>query len=316
MLLLDDFLKYIKIQKRYSKYTEDNYRNAVENYITYIFSDKLETANIVEVCEKLTDQEFIDTLNVKNLRGFIAYLLQLNLNPRTVNLKLSAMSSFCEYLKKEAKLKVNPVHKLPRPKEKKPLPSFLTQSMMEKYLQSCLYDKNEEFIKFRNEMIVSVLYYTAIRRSELVNIRKSDIDINRKILRVTGKGDKEREIPLFNSLLEIISLYLKRKTEEFPKNDIPEFFVTAKGKALRPEAINKVVSSELNTIDASLSKKTPHVLRHTLATHLINNGVGLNSIKELLGHSSIAATQVYTHNSFEELKTIYLNAHPRAKNRR
>ena len=165
-------------------------------------------------------------------------------------------------------------------------------------------------------MMISTLYSLGVRRSELIGLRVGDVDFGRNLVKVRGKGDKMREIPLVASLSQEILLYLKRIKGEFPEGTDAMFFVTDKGKAVYPGFVDKVVKEELGGLEGFSGRKSPHVLRHSIATHLMNHGADLNSIKEMLGHSSLAATQVYTHTSFEQLKNTFLTAHPRAKKRR
>lgn len=307
-MLITEFINYIKNQKRYSNRTIILYRSALNDFYNFAYPEIM--------LEKLVDTDFISALQRNLIRGFIAESLNKGLSPRTINLKLSALSSFSNYLIKLSFIKSNPITRVHRPREEKKLPSFFSDSAMDSYFKSCDSLLSEDFSTIRNQMIISTLYFTGMRRAELVNLKISDFDEARSVIRVLGKGDKIREIPIKNSFSEKIIVYLKRIKNEFPERKVLMFFVSNEGEPLAPEFVNKVVKKELSGREGFTSKKTPHVLRHSLATHLLNNGANLNSIKELLGHSSIAATQVYTHNSFEELKNVYLTAHPRAKKRR
>ena len=256
------------------------------------------------------DDELLELLRRENIRGFIAQGLGKGLNPKTMNLKLSALSSYCNYLVKSGKLTSNPVKKVHRPKEAERLPQFYTQTAMGNYLSSVI---DDNFPAYRNRIIILLLYSTGMRRSEVVNLRIPDFDVSRNIFRITGKGDKLREIPIPYSISAELLLYLKRFEQEGIGNEKKFFFLTDKGEKLYPQFVNRVVNDELKGVAGFSGKRSPHLLRHSLATHLLNNGADLNTIKEILGHSSIAATQIYTHNSFEQLKKIYLTAHPRAK---
>lgn len=313
-MLLDEFLTYIKVQRRYSPRTYSLYREAISEFYIYMYPEKG-----VEQSLLLTDDEALDVLTSTNLRGFIALGLESGLNSRTLNLKLSALSSYCNYLVKLSMLPSNPVRKVYRPKESKKIPQFYTEGALTKYLQGGGV-KNEEdsdtdkFHCYRNRMIILILYATGMRRSELVSLKEGDFDSSRRVFRIVGKGDKPREIPITISVCKEISLYLERIKNEFPNRDNGSFFVTDEGKPIYPQFVNNIVKEELSGVEGFSGRKSPHVLRHSLATHLLNNGADLNCIKEILGHSSLAATQVYTHNSFEQLKKTYLTAHPRAKN--
>ena len=252
------------------------------------------------------------------------------LDPRTVNLHLSVLSGFCRFLMKDGRLKSNPAKMVSRPKMEKRLPVFYRGESMKEYFSSTECDASEENLELikgndrlssqiysrrLGRMIVSLLYSTGIRRSELIGLTIGSVDFSRRTMRVRGKGDKIREIPLVPSLCDEISLYLQSvESMEGRKRSASEpLLVTAKGAKLYPMFVDRTIKSELGQVGSITGRKSPHVLRHSLATELLNEGADLNSIKELLGHSSLAATQVYTHNSVEKLKKVYLNAHPRAK---
>ena len=237
--------------------------------------------------------------------------------PRTVNLHLSALSSFCRYLMKEGLLDSNPVRLLKKPAQAKRIPEFFREDALRAYFEST--KGVMEFGDYKsklNRMIISILYNTGIRRSELIGLKRGSVDLSRRVLRVRGKGDKIREIPLLPSFCEEISLYLQSQDSLKCADLSPDapLLQTEKGNALYPVFVERVVKKELGDVEGIGGRKSPHVLRHTLATELLDNGADLFSIKELLGHSSLAATQVYTHNSAERLRKVYENAHPRAKN--
>jgi len=305
MIYLDDFLSYVKNQKRYSSRTSILYEDSVMEFYDFIFSGA-----------EPVPEELLSVLTPVNVRGFIAQGLEKGLSPRTMNLKLSALSSYCTFLVKREIITSNPVKKVFRPKEGKKLPEFYTERAIDNYFDFSL-QKIEEgapFGKLRDRMIILILYATGMRRAELCGLKIADFDGGREVFRVTGKGDKLREIPVPYLICQEITVYLKRNREEFPDNVQGWFFLTDKGNQLYLAFVNNVVKRELSQVEGFTGRKSPHLLRHSLATHLLNRGADLNSIKEILGHSSIAATQIYTHNSFEQLKNTYLTAHPRAKN--
>jgi len=313
----DRFLEYIIVQKRYSERTAALYRSALDSFCAFALP---ESAGAVD------DVRWREILVPNLIRGYIAQGLEEGRSPRTMNLHLSALSSFCTWLVKNGFLESNPVRKVYRPKEDRPLPQFYTQASMEGYLMAsrqrgeedaaAASDGKEPLGELRERMIILLLYSTGMRRAELCNLRFSDFDRSRQVFRVTGKGDKTREIPVPDRICEEIVLYLKRVAEVEGERPDGWFFVTDKGRQLYPAFVNNVVKKAFCGMEGFTGKKSPHVLRHTLATHLLNNGADINSIKEVLGHSSLAATQVYTHNSFEQLKNTYLTAHPRAKKRK
>lgn len=309
--MIDRFLEYIHSQRRYSPRTVQLYGDALEEFCEYVH-DGIRPKD-------LSDNQIIESLQLQLIRGFVANGLENGKSPRTMNLKLSAISSFCSWLVRNGALTSNPVKKIYRPKEDRPLPEFYTQSSMDAFfdgLQKEAPKEEETFAQCRTRMMILVLYTTGMRRAELCGLKIGDFDRSRKVFRVVGKGDKAREIPVPDRICEEIVLYLKRLSKEFVENPQGMFFLTDKGKPLYPAFVNNTVGEALNGVEGFTGRKSPHVLRHTLATLLLNNGADIDSIKQLLGHSSLAATQVYTHNSFEELKHTYLTAHPRAKKRR
>ncbi|MBO4557741.1 MAG: tyrosine-type recombinase/integrase [Bacteroidales bacterium] len=313
----DKFIEYIRSQRRYSPRTADLYRSAIGEFCAFACP---------EADGPLADERLKEVLTPQLVRGFIAQGLEDGLSARTMNLKLSALSSFCNWLVRSGFLASNPVRKVYRPKEDRPLPQFYTQPSMEALLAASAAqgaeaavaseDGKEPFAHLRDRMIILTLYSTGMRRAELCGLKVSDFDSGRQVLRVTGKGDKTREIPVPDRICKELLLYLQRLNEFCQGASAIWFFVTDKGNKLYPAFVNNVVGKALAGQQGFTGKKSPHVLRHTLATHLLNNGADINSIKEVLGHASLAATQVYTHNSFEQLKQTYLTAHPRAKKRR
>lgn len=303
--MIDKYIGYIASVRRYSARTQQIYRDVLEQFAAFTgISD----------FSKVTPNE---------VRGYEIHILDdKGLDARTVNLHLSVLSGFFRYLMKEGVLKANPCRTVSRPKTGKRLADFYRQEAMEEYFASTQtyvtepdMGMEERYRKRLARLIISLLYGTGMRRSELISLKRGDVDFNRSVVRVHGKGDKMREIPLIPSLCEEISLYLQSADSmaECQLDSESPLLVTVKGTGLYPVYIDRTVKEELGSIPAITGRKSPHVLRHSLATGLLNDGTDLNSIKELLGHSSLAATQVYTHNSIEKLKTVYDNAHPRAK---
>lgn len=318
---IEKYLSYIEHVKRYSSNTIRIYRD--------VLSDWMEFNGIPS---PVSDAEFVQTLTVTSIRNYLVYLLSVkNLSSVTVNLHLSVLSSLCRYLMKNNLISGNPVRLVTRPAKKKRLPVFYKKEDMCNYFEATSHIispdnlklleyedetyKKKHFDTLLSRLIISVLYQTGIRRSELISMKKGDVNFKRSTIRITGKGEKTREIPINNSLYDEILLYL-RTTEIIMgkmKADEENLFTTYGGKNLYPVFIDNVVKSELGKIKGIKGRLSPHVLRHTLATELLDDGADLNSIKELLGHSSMATTQIYTHNSVEKLKKVYNNAHPRAK---
>ncbi len=258
------------------------------------------------------------SLDVQTVRSYEVYLMdEKKESAKTVNLHLSVLSGFCKFLMKQGMLESNPVRLVSRPKQEKRLPVFYREESMQDYFERTKgvleYGKYEDQLE---RMILGLLYGTGIRRSELISLNRDSVDYARRVLRVRGKGDKMREIPLTPSLCDEILLYLQSVDSLKCADQAPEapLLQTPRGGRLYPVYVDRAVKAALGQVGSISGRKSPHVLRHTLATELLDGGTDLNSIKELLGHSSLAATQVYTHNSIERLQNVYKSAHPRAKN--
>jgi len=297
MQKIDPFIEYIASVRRYSERTQRIYRDVLESFFTYA-ADRGE-------------------VTVNRIRNYEVHLLdEKHESARTVSLHMSVLSSYCRFLIKRGEMSCNPVRLVKRPREEKNLPYFYRQEAMEEYFKSTCGDMEYgSYEQKLNRMIVSILYCTGLRRSELVTLDRSALDFSRRTLRVRGKGNKTREIPLVPSLCKEFVLYLQTVDSLFEGLDLSSpLLLTPKGGRLYPVFIDRVVKKELSPVEGVTGRKSPHVLRHTIATELLSGGADLYSIKEMLGHSSLAATQVYTHNSVDRLKRVYNNAHPRAKN--
>ncbi len=307
-MTVDRYIAYIRDVRRYSPRTQELYREALEDF-----------------------EAWGGDLIPSRLREYEAHLMERGLKPRTVHLHMSALSGYCNFLMKEGVLSSNPVRGIKRPKMEKRLPEYYTEKSLAEYLEASAHGAGKEELevleslkpgeKLADELynrrlrrlIVSLLYATGIRRAELIGLQLRSVDSARQTLRVRGKGDKMREIPLIPSVLEEISLYLQA-VKSMGLDCTPEspLLRTEKGKPLYPAFVDRAVKTELDGYGIT-GRKSPHVLRHSLATALLDEGADLNAIKQMLGHSSLAATEVYTHNSVERLKAQYMNAHPRAK---
>ena len=312
-MLIEEYITYLSQVRRYSPRTKELYSDILNEFSSFSEGDLLES------------------LTPSVIRSYEVYLLDKKKeDPRTVNLHLSVLSGFCRYLMKDGRLKANPARLVSRPKTEKRLPVFYREDSMRDYFEMTSHDASEEtlglitggdkvskelYSRRLSRLVISILYSTGIRRSELVGLSVGNVDLSRRVMRVKGKGDKTREIPLVPSLCKEISLYLQsvESMEGRSRTASDPLLVTPGGNKLYPVFVDRVVKSELGKVAGITGRKSPHVLRHSLATGLLNEGADLNSIKELLGHSSLAATQVYTHNSIEKLKKVYVNAHPRAK---
>ncbi len=298
------FIDYIQYQKRYSPHTVSAYRNDLNQFYFFL---KIQY-NIDDIREVTNPM----------IRSWLAALMEEKTSPRSVNRKLSTLKSFYKFLIKECILTVNPMRMIISLKTSKALPSFVEKKKME-----MLFDKTDfgtGFPALRDRMILEILYATGMRLSELINLKETDIDFHQSELKVLGKRNKERLIPFSNKFADLLKTYLKEKrtwleTAElkrgFANKENCWFIVINNGKKSYPRFIYNTVTKYLSQV-TTLQKISPHVLRHTFATHLLNNGAELNAVKELLGHASLSATQVYTHNTIEKLKTIYKQAHPKA----
>ena len=272
-----------------------------------------------ETIESEYPDEFLQVLTPLNIRGFIAEKLDNKYNPETINLTLSALSTFCNYLVKIEALTHNPLKSVIRPKEKRRLPKFYSQRVLNDFLNTPIEDN---YISMRNSLMVALIFDTGMRRAEVASLTMDNLDWDRGVFNILGKGNKERIIPIVSALKERILDYLalreefieelqrKGKGDEIYTNG---FFLTNKGGKSYNTFIYRTIIEELEKDKNFSGQKSPHVLRHSFATALLNNGADLNSIKNVLGHSSLAATEIYTHNSFEQLKKIYNSTHPRAK---
>jgi integrase/recombinase XerC len=328
--MIDKYIAYIRDVRRYSPRTQTLYADALKDFAEW--AEMPGQAGHDERGDESVMADLIGHLIPSRLREYEAHLIERGLKPRTVHLHMSALSGYCNFLIKEGVLKANPVRGIKRPKMEKRLPEYYTEKSMEEYLAASAHAAGEEELaillslkpgdKLASELynrrlrrlIISLLYATGMRRAELIGLKRKQLDQARQTLRVLGKGDKMREIPLIPSVLEEISLYLQA-ARSMVGDSTPEspLLTTEKGKPLYPEYVDRAVKAELDGYGIT-GRKSPHVLRHSLATALLDEGADLNAIKEMLGHSSLAATEVYTHNSIERLKAQYMNAHPRAKN--
>ena len=319
------YISYVKLIRRYSQRTVEIYEGVLADFIPFACDGDTEPS----------DRRIVESLIPSIIRSYEVHLLDSDppKSPRTVNLHLSVLSGFCKYLVKEGLLKSNPVKLISRPKEESRLPVFYKKEGMDEYFKKTDWSASaEELESFKEDWhtkqgkesyekrlaraIISTLYSLGLRRSELIGMTIGDVDFGRKVVKVRGKGNKMREIPLTTSLSEEILLYLKAvEVMCGVQRSLKEpLFVTYTGRSLYPAYVDRTVKSELGDVKGLTGRKSPHVLRHSLATELMNEEADLNSVKELLGHSSLAATQVYTHSSIARLKDIYKRAHPRAKN--
>ncbi|WP_347157200.1 tyrosine-type recombinase/integrase [Pontibacter chitinilyticus] len=292
---MDLFFKYLQYEKRYSPHTLTSYHTDLGQFAQYL----QEVYQVTDAAE--ADHTII--------RSWLLTLVQQNIKPRSINRKIACLRSYYKFLMAQQRVQVNPMLRIKAPKASKKLPAFVPEEPFNTFLDSFSFEA--DFEGQRDRLILEFLYGTGIRLAELIGIEHADIDLHAKTVRVLGKGNKERIVPLNDSLMESINTYLSYKKSEFGDNNSGKLLVTKKARPLYPKFVYRVVKKYISLITTS-EHNSPHVLRHSFATHLLNKGADLNAIKDLLGHASLAATQVYTHNSIEKLKSVFEKAHPKA----
>lgn len=292
---IQPFLDYLKFEKRYSIHTLTSYQTDLFDFINFL------DAQFGAVSLKEVNHSFI--------RSWLAFLKNKGLSSKSINRKISTLKSFFKYHLKTGGIGSTPMAQVISPKISKRLPVYVQESDTHK-LVVALQQSTEDWKSMNKKMLITIFYATGMRLSELINLKEKQIDFSKSQFKVLGKGNKERIIPASNEMLEMIREYQQMKKKNFEKTD-DFLLVTEKGKKLYPKYAYLLVNQVLEEA-STLDKKSPHILRHTFATHLMNNGADLNAVKELLGHSSLASTQIYTHNTIEKLKDIYKKAHPKA----
>jgi len=289
------FIQYIKFEKRFSPHTVMAYEGDLDQFFKYAL-ETYETESPADI-------------NHSMVRSWIVSMMEKKITPKSITRKVTALKSFYKFLLRNGDITTNPMQKVQAPKISKRLPVYVEEQNM-KILFSEV-DFGEGFIGLRDRMLMELFYATGMRLSELVNLKEQDFDLNNCHVKVLGKRNKERLIPFADPLKAIVKQYLEQKRiQEFAEQS-ERFFVGHDGQPISPKKPYTIVNKYLKQA-TTISKKSPHVLRHTFATHMLNNGADLNSVKELLGHANLAATQVYTHNTIEKLKQVYKQAHPRA----
>lgn len=292
--MLGIFFTYLQYEKRFSPHTLKSYSKDLEQFSEYL----------------LTQYELSDLKEARSamLRSWIIKQMDEGLSPRSIHRKLAAVRSYYRFLMSRGELQVNPAAGLKKPKFEKKLPTFAPKADIDTAIEALAADQT--FSGLRDRLILELLYGTGIRRAELISIQKNDFDTYRKQIKVMGKGRKERQIPLYPSLISLLEKYLQERNKLAEPTE-KSLLLTDQLKPCYPMFVQRKVRLFLKDIPG-MTQKSPHILRHTFATHLLDNGAELQAIKELLGHSSLAATQVYTHNSIEKLKKVYEQAHPKS----
>jgi integrase/recombinase XerC len=291
----ESFLQYLQTEKRYSLHTVRSYINDLDQFILFLSSQDLPE-----------DPKLITSYDI---RAWIVSMLDNKFTTASVHRKISCLRAFFRYLRKEGIVKGDPLEKIVLPKRKKNLPVFVEEEALVQLLDN--YSFGDGFTGIRNRTIIEMLYMTGIRRSELIGLRNVDVDLSEGSVKVTGKRNKQRIIPLVKPFIQRLEEYIKVRDENISEGNEEWFFISDKGNKLYDKYVYNTVNNYLAMV-TTIEKKSPHILRHTFATHMLNRGADLNSIKELLGHANLSATQIYTHNTFEKLRKVYKQAHPRA----
>jgi len=295
-MTIERFLDYLAFEKRYSQHTIKAYCSDLEQFSTY-----LNTSYSVSDPNLATHHM---------VRSWIVSMMEEGQTARTVNRKITTLKTYFRFQLKEGNISENPMSRVTAPKTSARLPVFVEQEGMSQLFGAV--DFGEGFSALRNRLILEMFYDTGMRLSELINLETTNIDLYHKSLKVTGKRNKQRIIPLTDNLVKLLLQFLSAREETFMEGNASKYlFLTDKGEQLYPKMVYRIVHQYLDQV-TTISKRSPHVIRHTFATHMLNNGADLNAIKEILGHANLAATQVYTHNTIEKLKSIYKQAHPRA----
>ena len=291
---IESFLAYLRLERNYSEKTVVSYGIDLREFEGYFK-------------EADTELDFT-TVDADVVRNWVMHLMDEGRAATSVNRKLSSLRSFYRFLLRKKAITVNPMAKVVGPKKKKPLPSFVREKDMDRLLDGLTFE--EGFEGCRDRMVLEMFYATGMRLSELIGLDDADVDFSARLIKVTGKRNKQRLIPFGNELEEDLRIYIKVRDEALP-NGSDAFFVRKDGKRMYPMQVYRLVKRNLSKV-VTLKKRSPHVLRHTFATAMLNDCAELRAVKELLGHESLTTTEVYTHTTFEELKKVYELAHPRA----
>ena len=293
--MVDSFLRYISFEKRYSRHTVTSYENDLSQFQEFT-SNQFQIRDLAEATQLM-------------VRSWVLSLMDKGVSSRTVNRKIATLRSYYKFLLKRDQIKKDPTAKIKSLKTQKELPSFADEADFSSFLDRAIYP--DGFEGKRDQIILELLYGTGIRLSELLQLSDRDVDFHQSSIKVLGKRNKERVVPISVSLKKLLKEYINDKNHGFSSDQSATLIVNKTGGKAYPMLVYRVVKKYLNQV-SSLDKKSPHALRHTFATHLLNKGADLNAVKDLLGHSSLAATQVYTHNSLDKLKSVFDQAHPKA----
>lgn len=295
-IFIASFLNYLKFEKRYSEHTLLAYETDLSSFSEYILKEKCLTS-------------FVDVRHL-HVRSWLVSLLQAGLKPKSIHRKKSSLQSFYQFLLRAKIIEHNPMKKVSAPKLPKRLPVFVQEIQMEHLLDPGNF--TVDFGGVRDRYLLELLYATGMRRAEVIELSPADVNIANHSIKILGKGNKERIVPISPYIVDLHNLYLQARQKSFPDWSKFSLFLTDKGEKMYPKFVYLKVKKYLTEV-STVDKKSPHVLRHTFATHLSDKGADINAIKNLLGHANLAATQVYLHNTIDQLKKVYNQAHPKAK---
>ena len=290
------FADYLLLEKNYSKLTLKAYLTDLHAFQKFTLSE--------------FEMDTIDNVNYQQIRNWIVSLVESGISNRSINRKTSSLNTYYKFLLKTKTISVNPLNKHKALKVSKKIQVPFSEAEMQQVIEQL--NSAVDFEGIRNRLIIELFYATGIRRIELVQLKLSDVDMSNRTLKVLGKRNKERLIPLLDSVLETLKTYLNQRNNLEGVVDGSYLFLTKKGVKIYETLVYRIINDYFSKVSSKV-KRSPHILRHSFATHLLNQGANLNAVKELLGHSSLAATQIYTHNSIAELKKVYSNSHPRSK---
>ena len=295
--MIESFLEYLTFEKKYSKHTVSAYKNDLTSFQDFLITE--------------FNQENLLQVHYTQIRSWVVSLVDLKISNRSINRKVSSLKSFYKFLQKTKQVEVNPLSKHKALKVEKKVQVPFNQKEINQVISNV--ENANDFVSVRNKLIVELFYSTGIRRTELIHVKEQDVDIAQKTIKVLGKRNKERYVPLLNSVIDTLHNYLHLKAEY--STESKELFITEKGNKIYETLVYRIINSYFSKVSTK-EKKSPHILRHSFATHLLNEGADINSVKELLGHSSLASTQVYTNTSLDKLKKVYNQAHPRSSKKK
>ncbi|APG64967.1 integrase [Tenacibaculum todarodis] len=295
--MIQSFLDYIALEKNYSKHT--------------VLAYKTDLTDFKDFCITAYDQQEIQDVNYSQIRSWIVSLVNRELSNKSINRKVTSLKSFYKFLQKIEQIELNPLAKHKALKVQKKVQIPFSKEEVTQVLN--VISEKTDFISVRNKLIVELFYSTGIRRTELINLKQADVDFYSKTIKVLGKRNKERFVPLLPSVFETLNNYISLKKNIETKEE--QLFITEKGNKIYETLVYRTINMYFSQVSSKV-KKSPHILRHSFATHLLNEGADLNSVKELLGHSSLASTQVYTHNSLDKIKEVFNKAHPRGSHKK